>query len=155
MAKRNLPLSKVYAALEAGPVVLAATAHKGRAGVMPPAWRTMLAFEPPLVGLVRSDRNYSCAALRAARECTLNVPTRASARTAVDCGNVSGATADKFAQFGLAPPLPAARVAECPLHFECRVGDVKAGVDSPAPKRLRTIPRLGGDRFLAAARPSD
>ena len=168
MAKRNLPLSKVYAVLEAGPVVLVATAHRGRANVMPLSWLTMLDFEPPLVGLVMGDRNFSYAALKATRECTLNVPARAIAQKAVDCGGVSGATTDKFAQFGLTP-LPASRVRaplvkECPLNFECRVVDagmvkkydlfvlevVKAWIDSPAPKNLKTIHHLGGERFMVA-----
>ena len=168
MAKRNLPLSKVYAVLEAGPVVLVATAREGRANVMPLSWLTMLDFEPPLVGLVMSDRNYSFAALEAARECTLNVPTFKIAQQAVDCGGVSGAKVDKFAAIGLTP-IPAARVrapliAECPLNFECRVVDmalvkkydlfvlevVKAWTDVPAPKRLRTIHHLGGERFMVA-----
>lgn len=168
MAKRNLPRSKVYAVLEAGPVVLVATYLPGRANVMPLSWLTMLDFDPPLVGLVLSDRNYSFAALKSTGECTLNVPTRAIAQQAVACGNVSGATVDKFAKFGLTA-IPAARVraplvAECPLNFECRVVDVgmvkkydffvlevvKAWIDSPAPKRWQTIHHLGGDRFMVA-----
>lgn len=114
------------------------------------------------------DRNHSFAALRAERECTLNVPVRAIAQKTVDCGGVSGAKIDKFREFGLTP-MPAKRVraplvAECPLNFECRVVDtgmvrkydlfvlevVQAWIDSPAPKRLRTIHHLGADRFMVA-----
>lgn len=40
----------------------------------------MLDFEPPLVGLVMRDRNFPFAALKATRECTLNVPTAEIAR---------------------------------------------------------------------------
>lgn len=168
MAKRNFPLSKVYAVLEAGPVVLVATYVPGCANVMPLSWLTMLDFDPPLVGLVMGDRNHSFAALKSTGECTLNVPTIEIARQAVACGGVSGATVDKFAKFGLTA-LPAARVRaplvkECPLNFECRVVDVgmvkkydlfvlevvKAWSDDPAPQELRTIHHLGGDRFMVA-----
>lgn len=168
MSKRHLPLSKVSATLGAGAVVLLATAHRGRANVMPLAWLTMLDFDPPLVGLVMGDRNYSFAALKTTRACTLNVPTVEIARQTVDCGVVSGAEINKFAKFGLTP-IPAARVRaplvkECPLNFECRVVDmgmvkkydlfvlevVKAWIDFPAPKRLETIHHLGGERFMVA-----
>ncbi|HMN66069.1 MAG TPA: flavin reductase, partial [Burkholderiaceae bacterium] len=69
VARRALALSKVYQLLEPGPVVLLTTARKGRPNVMTLSWHTMMEFEPPLVGCVVSDRNYSFAALKATREC--------------------------------------------------------------------------------------
>lgn len=63
MKKRNLPLSKVYTLIETGPVVLLTTADKGRPNVMTLAWHTMLDFEPPLIGCVVSEQNYSYKAL--------------------------------------------------------------------------------------------
>ncbi|HPC57748.1 MAG TPA: flavin reductase, partial [Kiritimatiellia bacterium] len=91
MPRRKLPLSKVYAVLESGPVVLVTTARRGRPNVMALSWLTMMDFEPPLIGLVMSDRNHSFAALKATRECVLNVPTIEIADNAVACGNASGA----------------------------------------------------------------
>ena len=58
MAKRLLPLSKVYGLLEPGPVVLLTTIHKGRVNVMTMSWHTMMEFEPPLVGCVVSGRDF-------------------------------------------------------------------------------------------------
>ena len=55
MARRSLPLSKIYGLLEPGPVVLLTTARAGRANIMPLSWHTMMEFEPPLVGCVVSD----------------------------------------------------------------------------------------------------
>lgn len=63
MPKRSFPLSKVYRLLEPGPVVLVTTASKGRVNIMAMSWHTMLEFEPPLVGCVISNRNYSFMAL--------------------------------------------------------------------------------------------
>lgn len=57
--KKSFPLSKVYGLLEPGPVVLVTTAQKGHANIMTLSWITMMDFEPPLVGMVMSDRNYS------------------------------------------------------------------------------------------------
>ncbi len=54
--KKSFPLSQVYGLLEPGPVVLVTTAQKGRANVMTLSWLTMMDFEPPLVGMVMSDR---------------------------------------------------------------------------------------------------
>ncbi len=96
MAKRSLSLSKVYGLLEPGPVVLVTTARGGRSNVMPMSWYTMMEFEPPLVGCVISNRNYSFGVLKATKECVINIPTVEIAEKVVGCGNVSGADVDKF-----------------------------------------------------------
>ncbi len=129
MAKRSLPLSKVYGLLEPGPVVLLTTAHKGKANIMAMSWHTMMEFEPPLVGCVISGRDYSFEALTKTRQCVLNIPTVELAEQVVGCGNSSGRTVDKFESFGLTP-LPAAQVeppliAECYANLECRVADTR------------------------------
>ena len=167
MSKRNLPLSRVYALLETGPVVLITTAYKGRANVMTQSWHTMIEFEPPLVGLVISNRNFSYDALIATRQCVINIPTAELARQVVGCGNVSGAKVDKFARFGLTckaasrvrPPL----IGECYANLECRVRDtslvdkygflvvevVKAWKD-PSVKIARTLHHQGKGKFMVA-----
>lgn len=169
MIKRSYPPAKVYRLLESGPVVLVTTEHEGRANVMTLCWHTMMDFEPPLVGFVMSDRNFSFRALRATRQCVVNVPTAELARAVVGCGNVSGRRVDKFARFGLTP-LPAARVApplvgECYANLECRVTDtrlvekygffvlevLKAWVD-PTVKEPRTLHHRGGGDFMVAGR---
>jgi flavin reductase (DIM6/NTAB) family NADH-FMN oxidoreductase RutF len=167
--KRSFPLSRVYRLLEPGPVVLLTTARAGRPNVMTMSWHTMMEFEPPLVGCVVSDRNFSHAALRATRECVINVPTVELARKVIGCGNVSGRKVDKFAAFRLTP-VPASRVApplvdECYASLECRVVDarlatkycffilqvVKAWID-PARKRPRTIHHRGRGELMIAGR---
>ena len=51
------------------------TAHRGKANIMTQSWHTMMELEPPLVGCVISGRNYSFDALRATKECVLNIPS--------------------------------------------------------------------------------
>jgi flavin reductase (DIM6/NTAB) family NADH-FMN oxidoreductase RutF len=167
MARRSLPLSKVYGLLEPGPVVLVTTAHRGSRDIMAMSWHTMLEFEPPLVGCVVSNRNHSFGLLKAARECVLNIPTVALAKQVVGCGNTSGRSVDKFVRFGLTP-RPASRVAapliaECYANLECRVVDtrmvakncffilevVQAWVDT-ATKDPRTLHHRGRGRFMVA-----
>lgn len=167
MAKRSLPLSKVYGLLEPGPVVLLTTAHKGRVNAMTMSWHTMMEFEPPLVGCVVSGRNFSFTALRTTRQCVLNIPTADLAAKVVDVGNSSGRDMDKFAAFGLTP-VPAALVsaplvAECYANLECRVVDtrmvnrynffvlevLKAWID-PARKDPRTLHHRGQGAFMVA-----
>ena len=87
MQKRSLALGKVYGLLEPGPVLLLSTCHKGRANVMAMSWHTMMDFEPPLVGCVVSARDFSFAALKATRECVLNIPAAELAAKVVACGN--------------------------------------------------------------------
>jgi len=169
LGKRSYPLSRVYGLLEPGPVTLLTTASGGRADVMTMSWHTMIDFEPPILGCVVSDRNYSFGLLRAARECVVNIPTVEMARKVVRCGNASGRTVDKWKAFGLTP-VPATRVRaplveECYASLECKVVDtrmvpryglfilevVKAWID-PSRKDPRTIHHRGRGRFMVAGR---
>lgn len=165
--KRSYPLSKVYALLEPGPVVLLTTAGGGRANVMTMSWHSMLEFEPPLVGCVVSDRNHSFGLLRESGECVINVPTVEIARQVAGCGNCSGADTDKFEKFGLtrrpARHVGAPLIDECFANLECRVVDtgmvakyslfvvevVKAWVDVPLGDP-RTIHHRGYGSFMVA-----
>jgi len=167
--KRSFPLPKVYGLLEPGPVVLVTTAHKGSANIMTLSWLTMMDFEPPLIGMVMSNRNYSFAALKATKQCVINIPTVELAAQVVGVGNSSGRRIDKFAAFGLTP-RPARLVeppliAECYANLECRVTDarmadrynffilevLKAWID-PARKHPRTLHHLGKGRFVVDGR---
>lgn len=127
--KKNFPLSKVYRLLEPGPVVMISTADKDRANVMTMSWQTMIDFEPPLVGLVISDRSLTFKILKKTKECVINVPTKKIAGKAIACGNVSGRKVDKFKKFGLAQ-VKASRVKaplidECYANLECKVIDTR------------------------------
>lgn len=167
MAKRSLPLSRVYGLLEAGPVVLISVAGRAGANIMTQSWHTMMEFEPPLVGCVISGRNYSFDILRKTRECVINIPTLELAAQVVKCGNTSGESLDKFEACGLTP-LPAAQVrapliAECYANLECRIYDsrmvnkynffvlevVKAWGD-PKVKNPRTLHHRGMGAFMVA-----
>jgi flavin reductase (DIM6/NTAB) family NADH-FMN oxidoreductase RutF len=161
---KDLPLSKVYQLLEPGPVVLLATARKGRANVMTMSWHMMVEFEPPLVACVVSNADYSFTALRATKECVIALPALELAAKVVGIGNCSGRDIDKFERFGLtqapakcvAPPL----VAECFANLECKVVDtrlvhkfnlfvlevLKAWID-PAQRNPKTIHHHGYGRF--------
>jgi len=167
MTRRSFPMSKVYGLLEPGPVVLLTTSHKAIANVMTMSWHTMMEFEPPLVGCIVSQNNFSFTALKVTRQCVLNVPTTELASKVVGCGNTSGRRVDKFEAFGLTP-VPAAMVAppliaECYANLECRVVDtrlmnrydffvlevIKAWVD-PARKDPRTLHHRGRGAFMVA-----
>ena len=167
MARKTFPLSKVYGLLEPGPVVLLTTALGGRPNIMTMSWHTMLEFEPPLVGCVVSANDFSFTALKATRQCVLNIPTLELAEQVVACGNSSGRSVDKFKTFGLTP-VPAALVeaplvAECFASLECRVADtrlvnrynffvlevLKAWVD-PKCKDPRTLHHRGHGKFMVA-----
>lgn len=129
MSKRDYPLARVYGLLEPGPVVLLATARKGRANVMTLSWLTMMEFEPPLVGCVVGGDSASFEALKATKACTLNIPTRELAKQVVGVGNCSGRNVDKFARFGLtavpATEVEAPLIGECYASLECRVADTR------------------------------
>jgi len=167
--RRTLALSRVYRLLEPGPVVLVTTCRKGTPNLMTMSWHTMIDFDPPIVGCVISNRNYTFGLLKAAGECVISIPTARLAAEVVGCGNTSGRRVDKFALFGLtstaaarvAPPL----IAECWANLECVVVDsrmvtkynlfilevVKAWID-PTIKTPKTIHHLGEGTFMIAGR---
>ena len=169
MPKQSLPLSQVYGLLEPGPVVMLTTAQNGRTNIMTQSWHTMIDFEPPIVGCVVSDRNFTFGILKATKQCAINIPTVELAAKAVRCGNTSGRRIDKFEAFGLTPTLASHIVAplidECYANLECKVVDtrmvptygffvlevLKAWIDRSR-KRPRTIHHLGRGAFMVAGR---
>jgi len=167
MVKKSFPLSKVYGLLEPGPVVMVTTARQGKANIMTMSWHTMMEFQPPTVGCVISNRNYTFNILRATKECVINIPTLELAEKVVACGNSSGRKIDKFKVFGLtqatASLVKAPLIDECYANLECRVVNgkmvtkynffilevLKAWIN-PAKKDPRTIHHLGRGAFMVA-----
>ena len=168
MSKVSFPLSKVYGLLEPGPVVLVTTAREGRANIMTLSWHTMLEFEPPLVGCVISNGDFTFDILKATQQCVINIPTVELSKQVVGCGNSSGRTVDKFKAFGLTPVaascVDAPLIDECYANLECRVVDekmvskynlfilevVKAWIH-PEKQHPQTIHHLGEGVFMVAS----
>jgi flavin reductase (DIM6/NTAB) family NADH-FMN oxidoreductase RutF len=169
VSKKTLPLSQVYRLLEPGPVVMVTTVRNERANIMSMSWHTMIDFEPPIVGCVISDRNYTFETLKTTKECVINIPTVELAREVVRCGNTSGRKVDKFKICGLTP-MPSSQVkapliGECYANLECKVIDtslaakydlfilqvLKAWID-PSRKRPRTMHHLGRGIFMVAGK---
>ena len=133
------------------------------------SWHTMMEFEPPIVGCVISNRNYSFEILNGTEDCVINIPTVELAERVVGCGNTPGRRVDKFKTFGLTPVAAAVvkppLIAECYAHLECKVVDrklvaqynffvlerVKAWMD-PHLKHPRTMHHRGEGVFLVAGR---
>ncbi|MGP0072832.1 MAG: flavin reductase family protein [Bryobacteraceae bacterium] len=127
------------------------------------SWHTMMDFEPPIVGCVVSDRNFTFNILKATKECVINIPTVELAGKVVGCGNTSGREIDKFEMFRLTTPaaskVNAPLINECYANLECRVVDagmaakynffilkvIRAWID-PSRKQPRTIHHLGERR---------
>jgi flavin reductase (DIM6/NTAB) family NADH-FMN oxidoreductase RutF len=167
MVKKSFPLSKVYCLLEPGPVVMLTTAGKARANIMTMSWHTMIDFNPPIVGCVISNRNYTFDILKTTKNCVINIPTVELAEKVVSCGNTSGRSIDKFKAFGLtqaaASCVKAPLIDECYANLECKVVDakmvdrynlfilevLKAWID-PLRKDPRTIHHFGRGAFMIA-----
>lgn len=165
MAKKSLPLSKVYQLIEPGPVVMVTTADSKRPNILTMSWHMMVDFEPPLIACVISNRGYTFNILRKTKECVINIPTIELAKQVVACGNTSGRKIDKFKEFGLTPAaatcVQAPLIDECYANLECRVINttlvtqynifivkvVKAWIDH-SQKNPRTIHHHGNGRFV-------
>lgn len=158
-------MPKVYQLLEPGPVVMVSTAYKGKPNIMTMSWHMMIDFEPPLVGLVMSNANYSFNNLKKTKQCVINIPTVDLAQKVVGVGNTAGSKVDKFKKFELtqeaASLVDVPMIAECFANLECKVVDdrmatkynifivqvLKAWI-TPLKKRVRTIHHCGNGVFV-------
>ncbi|MDR3476757.1 MAG: flavin reductase family protein [Gammaproteobacteria bacterium] len=169
MLKKSFPLSKVYSLLEPGPVVMVTTSRKGQPNIMTMSWHTMMDFEPPIIGCVISNGDYTFESLKKSKECVINIPTVELAKKVVGVGNTSGRSVEKFKKFDLTPVaasyVSAPLISECYANLECKVIDtrlvnqynffilevIKAWI-SPAKKPQKTIHHLGKGAFMVAGR---
>ena len=169
MKKKTLPLSQVYRYLEPGPVVLVTTSHKGKSNIMTMSWYTMIDFEPPIVGCIISNRDFTFNILKKTKECAINIPTVELANKVVGCGNTTGRRVDKFQTFHLTP-IAASRVkipliAECYVNLECKVIDMKMANKynffvvevlkawiTPSKKQPHTLHHMGKGAFMVAGK---
>ncbi|CEG58624.1 flavin reductase family protein [Legionella fallonii] len=169
MRKKPLPLSEVYCLLEPGPVVLLTTSLCGKANVMTMSWHTMMEFEPPIIGCVISDKDYTFDILKTTKECVINIPTVEIAEQVVGCGNTSGEKIDKFNLFNLTPItaslVKAPLISECYANIECKVINMEMVPQygffilealtawiTPSRKNPSTIHHLGRGRFMVAGK---
>jgi len=167
MSLRPMALSGVYRLLEPGPVVMITTAQGARRNVMTLSWQTMIDFEPPLVGVVISNRDFTFGLIEATRECVIAVPTVELSRLVVAVGNTSGRDIDKFTRFGIetarASRVRAPLLRHCHANFECKVIDVTLAEKynlfilevikawrNPAIRRPRTLHHMGRGLFMVA-----
>lgn len=165
MAKRSIPLSRVYQLLEPGPVVLVTTSLNGKPNVMTMSWHMMVDFEPPIVACIISNRNYTFKTLKKTKECVINIPTVELADQVVKIGNCSGRRIDKFEKFQLAQEpashVKAPLITACYANLECKVIDMEMaekynmfilevlkGWITPFKKRARTIHHCGEGSFV-------
>ncbi len=165
MTKISLPLSRVYQMLEPGPVVMVTTALKGKPNVMTMSWHMMIDFEPPILGCVISNRNYTFNILKTTKECVINIPSVEIAPKVVAVGNSSGSRVDKFKKFQLiqepASVVSAPLLSECFVNLECKVIDMKMATKynifilevikawiTPSKKRQRMIHHCGQGTFV-------
>jgi flavin reductase (DIM6/NTAB) family NADH-FMN oxidoreductase RutF len=167
--KVDLPVHRIRAFLEPGPIVLVSSADGQRRNIMTMGWHTVMEFTPSLVGCVIAGGNHSFDIIRATGECVINLPTSDLVDQVVGIGNISGEQVDKFDRFGLtAEPsdqVSAPRIAECHANFECRLYDdslidrynffifevVKAQV-AKTPKNPETLHYTGDGVFLLSGK---
>ena len=168
----EMPASKAYRLLEAGPIVLVTTNSRGRANIMTMGFHMMMQHDPPLIGCVIGPWDHSYNALRATGECVIAIPTVDLAETVVDIGNCSGRHLDKFEKFGMTA-VPSAEVSaplirECLANIECKVSSatladshnffileaVRIWID-PARGERRTLHHNGDGTFTVDGRTID
>ena len=105
------------------------TARDQKANVMTMSWHTMIDFEPPILGCVMSDQNFSFDLLKETKECVINIPTVEMLPQIVAIGNTSGRDIDKIEKFNLkiekATFVQAPLLSQCYANLECKVIDIQ------------------------------
>lgn len=163
--KKSFSLSNVYQLIEPGPVVMVTTTQKGKANIMTMAWHMMMEFEPPLIGCIMSEDNYSFSALKKTKECVINIPTVELVKTVVGVGSTTSSTVDKFKKFNLTPEpslyVSPPMIQECYANLECKVVDTKMVTKynmfilevvkvwiTKSKKKIRTLHHVGNGLFI-------
>jgi len=164
---KEVPASKAYRFLEAGPVVLVSTVQEGCFNLMTMGFHMVMQHDPPLLGCIIGPWDYSYKALKATGECVIAVPGVDLAKKTVDIGNCTGADVDKFRKFRLtampAKKISAPLVKECLVNLECKVADrveaynlftleVVAIWTNPDRKEQRTFHHRGDGTFTVDGR---
>ncbi|MFA6119255.1 MAG: flavin reductase family protein [Parachlamydiales bacterium] len=163
--RKSVPLSSVYQLLEPGPVVMVTASCDGKDNVMTLSWHMMIDFEPPVLGCVISNRNYTFDMIKKTKECVINIPTADLIKKVVGIGNISGKKINKFKKFDLlkesGEKVQVPLLSECYSSLECKVIDmtmalkynifilqvVKAWI-RPRKKRALMIHHCGKGKFV-------
>ncbi|MDD5135977.1 MAG: flavin reductase family protein [Candidatus Omnitrophica bacterium] len=174
--RRSVPLEIAYRLIGSGPVVLVSSISGGKSGLTPIAWHMPVSDDPPIVALEIWEKHFIYKAILETGDFVINIPSSAMVDTIRGLGSISGAKADKFAEFGLvkekarkvkSPRLGSAiGVLECKLRkekallkkYNIVLGDVVyAEADGslfsdrwlPEKKGPRVLHHLGGRIFYA------
>lgn len=166
---KRMPISKAFALMESGPVVLVTTNDGHKNNIMTISW-TMVVDFTPIFAITTGPWNYSYAALSDSKECVIAVVTADLIDQAVGVGTCSGSDIDKFKKFGFTPVtgrhVKSPLIKECLANIECTVVDiidryhivvlegVAAYIDSDRRER-RVLHAIGDGTFVVDGRRLD
>jgi flavin reductase (DIM6/NTAB) family NADH-FMN oxidoreductase RutF len=119
-------LQRPFPALYPVPVVLVTCAdEQGKPNIITLAWVGTVASKPPQAAVAIRSSRYSHAVISRTGEFAINIPNEDLLSAVDQCGHISGARTDKFAQTGLSPEpasqIQAPLIAECPVNLECKL----------------------------------
>ena len=119
-------LQRPFTALYPVPVVLVTCVNEqGAPNIITLAWVGTVASKPPQAAVAIRPTRYSHAVISRTKEFVINIPNEDLLPAVDQCGHVSGARTDKFAQTGLTPEpasqIQAPLITECPVNLECKL----------------------------------
>lgn len=166
---KRMQISKAFAFMESGPVVLVTTNDGQKNNIMTISW-TMVVDFTPVLAITTGPWNYSYAALTGSKECVIAIVTVDLIDQAVGVGTCSGSDIDKFKKFGFTPMagkhVGSPLIKECLANIECKVVDiidkyhivvlegVAAYVDSDR-REKRVLHAIGDGTFVVDGRRLD
>lgn len=111
-------------------VAIVGAKSETRTNYMSAAWHTALSLNPPLFGVLISQKRLTHEVISEAREFTVNFIDYDRVKLSAQMGRVSGHDRDKFAEFPV--KLSAAKFIRSPIleeayaSFECKLADIRA-----------------------------
>ncbi|HDZ41235.1 MAG TPA: flavin reductase family protein [Bacteroidetes bacterium] len=105
------------------PTALVVTGTMERANIVTIAWVSLLASQPPTLGISVGQKGYSGREIKKNGEFTVNIASVDIMTEADFCGISSGRDTDKFRETGLtkmaSKVVKSPIIKECPLNLEC------------------------------------
>lgn len=114
---KEVPLENAYRLINHNPLVLVASIHRDRIGVLPVAWYMPISKYPFEIALAISTTHYTARIITDSRELTMNIPYSNQLDLVMKCGTTHGDEINKFKKFNI--PIGNSKTSKAPHITSC------------------------------------
>lgn len=113
----EISLDTAYRLINHNPLVLVASVHRDKIGVLPVAWYMPVAKDPLEIALCISTTHFTARLILDSRELTMNIPYRDQLELVMKCGKTHGDEINKFKEFKI--PIGTSKTSKAPYISSC------------------------------------